>query len=56
LNLFQEWWGGNKRMVERVNLSMTYLVYYMNFCKCYNVALLRTIIKMEKKIKENWVR
>jgi hypothetical protein len=24
-------------MVERVNSSMIYLVYCMNFCKCHNV-------------------
>jgi hypothetical protein len=29
---------GIKRVMEWVNSSKIYLMYYKNFCKCYNVA------------------
>jgi hypothetical protein len=46
LKLFQEWWeGGIKRMVEEVNSSMVYLIYYKNTCKCHNVPPPSTIKK-----------
>jgi hypothetical protein len=38
-----------KRMMERVNSTMIYLIYYKNFCKCHNVPPPRTTIKKKKK-------
>jgi hypothetical protein len=41
--------GGWRRMVEGVNSSMMYLIYYNNFCKCHNVPPPSTI-KIIKKL------
>jgi hypothetical protein len=38
-------------MMGGVNSSMIYLIYYKNFCKCYNVPPSTTIKKEDKKIR-----
>jgi hypothetical protein len=38
--------GGQRRMVEGMNSSMTNLIYCKNFCKCHNVPSPRTIKKI----------
>jgi hypothetical protein len=30
--------GGSRRMVEGVNLTILYLIYCKNPCKCHNVS------------------
>jgi hypothetical protein len=35
--------GGEKRMAERVNSSMIYLIYYKNVFKCHNITPPSTI-------------
>jgi hypothetical protein len=44
-------WGEEvkRRMVEGVNLSMIYLIYCKNFCKCHNVPPSSTTIKELKR-------
>jgi pullulanase/glycogen debranching enzyme len=38
VKLLQEWGEGRqRRMVEGVNSSMIYSIYYNNICKCHNV-------------------
>jgi hypothetical protein len=36
--------------MKGMNLSIIYLIYCKNICKCYNVAPFSTTIKKEKKI------
>jgi hypothetical protein len=38
-------------MMEEVNLSMIYLIYCKNFCKCHNVPPPNTTIKKRLKIQ-----
>jgi hypothetical protein len=40
--------ASEKRMEERVNSSMIYLIYCKNFCKCHNVLPPSTAIKINK--------
>jgi hypothetical protein len=38
--------------MEELNLSMIYLIYCKNFCKCHNVPPPSTTIKKSKNKKE----
>jgi hypothetical protein len=38
-------------MMEVMNSTMIYMMYYKNFCKYHNVPPPSTIIKKEEKIK-----
>jgi hypothetical protein len=40
---------GKRRMVEGVNSSMIYLIYYKKICKCHNVPTPSTTIKKKKE-------
>jgi hypothetical protein len=50
LKLFQELGEGVIKEIGGVNLSIIYLLYYKNLCKCHNVPLCRTTIKNKIKI------
>jgi hypothetical protein len=37
--------GGEEGIIEGVNSSMIYFIYYRNVCKCHNVLSLSTTVK-----------
>jgi hypothetical protein len=40
--------GRIKENVDRANSSMTYSIYYKNFCKCHNIPQHSTVKKKEQ--------